>query len=170
MGRGRCRGGPFHQHATAAKDKTETPTGDIFSLEIPQGRFWFGQVISLEVGPMPGASILIYIYDYSEEGPVPDTSRMCLDRLLIPPCFINRMAWTRGYFLNVARRELAESDLPKQHCFLDHTHDPPRPVDLHGHPVVEPTEPVGYFALHSYASLDDELSDALGIPRAEVVE
>lgn len=116
---------------------------------------------------MPGGSILVYIYDYSADTPVPDVSQMCLDRLLIPPCFINRMAWTRGYFLNVDCRELAESDLPKQHCFLNYTYDPPRLVDLHGAPVLERTEPVGHFALNSYASLDDELSDALGIPRAD---
>lgn len=141
--------------------------GDIFTLEMPQKRFWFGRVVSVDGGPVAGASILTYVYDYCSRSPEPDISSLRFDRLLLPPFFINRLAWTYGYFLNVDHRSLKNDDIPEQHCFVYTIYDPPRLVDINGAEVGECTGPIGHFSVFSYAYLDDVLSDILKIPPAE---
>lgn len=63
----------------------------------------------------------------------------------------------------MATRSLAEGDVLKQHCFKDsygHYYDE-QSRELPGR-----IEPCGVWGLHSYRTIDDDISDALGIPRA----
>ena len=137
--------------------------GDIFVFKVNDEPYYFGRVIKTDatVGGFP-SGVLVYLYNASspEKTKIPDLRP---DNLLLPPLATNRLPWSRGYFETVESRPLAESDVLPVHCFRDWTG---RCLDEAGKPVELPVEPVGEFALQSYRSIDDLLSDALGIERA----
>ncbi len=139
--------------------------GDVFVMQLPDDRYLFGRVILADIphdeSPMPGA-YLIYVYRHLSVTKTPDFAALCPNQLLIPPEFINRMPWTKGYFETVASRPLEKSDLLPQHCFLRHTG---KYVDETGTELPSRVEPCGEWGLGSYRMLDDLISDALGIPR-----
>ena len=139
--------------------------GDIFAMQPPNGSYLFGRVIEVDLprerAPMPGAS-LIYIYRTTAESPTPELSLLTRDDLLVPPIFTNRLGWTRGYFVSVAHRELTADDLLPQHCFRRWTGEY---LDQFGKLRPGPVEPCGDWGLSSYRGIDDQVSDALGIPR-----
>lgn len=141
--------------------------GDVFAMLLPNDRYLFGRVILADLprgkAPMP-TSNLIYIYDVQAGEKVPpplDSLRP--NRLLIAPQFINRMPWSKGYFENVAHEALQESDVLPRHCFWDAARKSYR--DEAGQVIDERSEPCGEWGLGSYRSVDDLLSDVLGIPR-----
>jgi Immunity protein 26 len=139
--------------------------GDIFVMQLLTGRFLFGRVILADLprdrAPMPG-SYLIYVYDVAADGKEPPIHQLSADRLLFSPLFINRLPWTKGYFENVGHADLKEADKLPVHCFRDTRG---RYLDEQGRPLAHVAEPCGDWALASYRSLDDRISDALGIPR-----
>jgi hypothetical protein len=141
--------------------------GDIFAMLLPDGQYLFGRVIRanlpIERAPMPTAN-LVYIYRVRSSRKEPPIADLRPDALLLPPGFINRMPWTRGYFETVANEPLDVDDLLPIHSFRDHLRH--RFVDLDGHPQETPIEPVGVWGLMSYRMLDDLISRALGIPEA----
>lgn len=140
-------------------------SGDIFALQLPDGRYLFGRVIyadlPLENAPMPG-SYLIYVYDHVSREKRPELDQLGPHRLLLPPIFINRMPWTKGYFETIDNLTLSDDDLLAQHCFRRWTGDY---MDEQGHRIPAPAEPCGDWGLSSYRWLDDQLSDKLEIPR-----
>jgi len=79
--------------------------GDVFAMQIPDGRYLFGRVIGADLAagqaPMPGA-YLIYVYNVVRDAKVVDPNDLAPDRLLIPPIHTNRMGWTKGYFETIA--------------------------------------------------------------------
>lgn len=137
--------------------------GDIFVFRVNDQAFYFGRIIKTDVavGGFPNG-ILVYLYNASspEKAKIPELRR---DKLLLPPLATNRLPWSRGYFETVASRPLAESDVLPVHSFRSSTG---RCFDEAGKPIEAPVEPVGEFALQSYRSIDDLVSDALGIERA----
>lgn len=139
--------------------------GDIFAMQLPDETYLFGRVIltdlPLERAPMPGCN-LIYVYKFRSADKDVDPDVLTPDQLLISPLFINRMPWTRGYFEHVAYRELREQDVLRQHCFLRSNGDY---LDDHKRKLPGPIEPCGDWGLNSYRTLDDQVSDAVGIPR-----
>ena len=143
--------------------------GDVFALSPGDGRFLFGRVIRADLprerAPMPGAN-LIYIYRHRSDDTEPDRAELHPGALLLPPLFINQMPWTKGYFQTVANWPLSDADLVAQHCFLSASRG--RYFDEDFNELPGPVEPCGDWGLHSFRTLDDELSDALGIPGAPV--
>ena len=146
--------------------KTPQP-GDVFAMEFPGNRWLFGRVIANDaISGMGGPSILIYVYDIeSTEKALPDRRELRPDRLLVSPMMTNRLPWSRGYFQRVANVPLDDEDVLDQHCFLRGFFGTYH--DERGNQLPGPVEPVGEYGLHSFASIDDEISDALGIPPAE---
>ena len=140
--------------------------GDIFALQLANGDYYFGRVILADLprdrAPMPGA-YLAYIYRERFVTKQPAMAALRRDALLIPPFFINRMPWTRGYFETVAHQDLTPDDLVSQHCFRDFTGTY---FDETGAPLEGAVEPCGEWGLASYRAIDNEVSDKLGIPRA----
>lgn len=108
-------------------------------------------------------SYLVYVYDMIQPVPKADPDALTRVRLLIPPIFINRRGWTKGYLQTIAHAELREADLLSHHCFRDFTG---RHLDEKGRLLEERLEPCGTWDLSSYLRLDDLVSDALGIARA----
>jgi len=147
--------------------KAPTP-GDIFALQLPSGQYLFGRVILVDPprsnAPMPG-SILIYIYRTQSTSKELEGLALTPDQLLIPPLWTNRQAWTRGYFSTLTNVPLRTDDLLLDHCFL--AWDSYR--TLKGERISARTEPCGVWGLVSYRWIDDQVSDAVGIPRVPVL-
>jgi hypothetical protein len=138
-------------------------------MQLPAGLYLFGRVILADLpkgkAPMP-TSNLIYIYNVQVTEKIPPYDRLTPDNLLIPPQFTNRMAWTRGYFENVAYRPLQDNDLLAEHCFWDFNRETYR--DESGGTREGVREPCGIWGLVSYRFIDDRISEALGIPPVPV--
>jgi hypothetical protein len=139
--------------------------GDLFAMRIPDGRYMFGRVISTEarIGPMKGV-ILLYFYDrrfWSKEAPQRES--LSPQELLVPPMLTNRLGWSKGVFETVAHWELEADEILPVHCFWSYSRR--RYYDERGRELPEPTEPVGEYGLHSFRTIDDAISDALGIGR-----
>lgn len=139
--------------------------GDVFTLGLVDGRHLFGRVVAADLprerAPMPGAN-LVYLYDAVSGSPEPDPARLRPDALLVPPLFINRLPWSKGYFRTVAHREPAPSDLLARHCFRTTAG---QHVGLDGEPTTH-SEPCGTWSLAGYLSVDREIGRALGLPVA----
>jgi hypothetical protein len=135
--------------------------GDVFALAPAGHGFLFGRVISTDANPLGvGDANLVYIYATRSptKNAVPTLS---LWNLLVPPLMTNRRPWTMGYIEFVANRPLAPGDQLPRHCFRDSRG---WYFDEHGARLAEPAEPVGTWGLHSFKTIDDEVSRALGIP------
>lgn len=148
------------------RSRTKPEVGDVFAMQLPDDQYIFGRVVGAELepphAPMP-LSYLIYVYSLRSTDRQPDLNVLQPDRLLLPPVFINRMPWTKGYFENVAHQGLEEHMLLQQHCFWDAARA--RYVDEQQNPLPREVPPCGDWGLSSYRWLDDQVSDALGIPR-----
>jgi hypothetical protein len=150
--------------AVLKKTRRAPQRGDIFAMRPPDGQFLFGRVVSTEANPLGvGGAILVYIYRprAPEKTDVPELLR---GQLLIPPVMTNRLPWSKGYFEFVENRPLSSHDILPQHCFKDDVRGGYR--DEHGSRLDHPVEPVGEWGLHSFRTIDDEVSKALGIPLA----
>lgn len=140
--------------------------GDVFTMQMPDGRYLFGRVISTEADAgwsMHGAN-LIYIFRCTSSRPdLPDRSELTPQNLLVGPMMTNNLPWSRGYFQTLTNLPLAPGDVLTQHCFRRSTG---QYFDEHLHELPAPIEPCGDYGLHSYRTIDDEISGALGIPLA----
>lgn len=132
-------------------------------MQPPDGKFLFGRVIETDANPLGvGGAVLIYIYRgrSADKSKIPTLLR---SQLLVPPIMTNRQPWTKGYFEHLETRPLATMDRLPAHCFKD-THG--RFFDEAGSLLTNVVEPVGQWGLHSYQTIDDEISKALKIPLA----
>jgi hypothetical protein len=100
------------------------------------------------------------VYFYADNGGFFESTRLSCERLLIPPLVVNQKPWTMGYFERVARVPLAASDVLPVHCFYSAWRN--KYFDEAGRELPARIEPCGEFGLHSYLTVDDELSRALG--------
>jgi len=133
-------------------------------MQLPDERCLFGRVIlvdlPIEKAPMP-TSNLLYIYKDLFDTKTPDIGRLVPDRLLIPPVFTNRLGWAKGVFETIDNRPLQPGDLLPQHCFRDFSG---RYYDENMNVLPAPVEPCGSWGLASYLYIDDQISEALGLP------
>lgn len=141
--------------------------GDIFAMRLPDGTYIFGRVMGADLtdfdeAPMPG-SYLIYVYRHRTDRPQPDRAELVPNSLLLPPVFINKMPWIKGYFETVGHDDLTSSDHVSQYCFWDAGRGVF--VDERHKQLPREVQPCGDWALSSYRWLDDQISDALGMTR-----
>ena len=94
---------------------------------------------------------------------VPERSALSAGELLVSPMMTNRLPWSKGYFETVAHWPIEPGDVLEQHCFQRWDG---RYLDEWGNDLSGPVEPVGDYGLHSFRTIDDEISDALGFERA----
>jgi hypothetical protein len=139
--------------------------GDVFVMQLPSQDYLFGRVILAEPprerAPTP-SSYLIYVYDRRSREKKILPADLKPDQLLIPPVWINRMPWSKGYFQTIENTEIGADDVLVQHCFRVWNGDF---LDETGGKLAARVEPCGEWALFSYRWLDDQVSDALGIAR-----
>lgn len=146
------------------KSKKKKKPGDVFVLK-PKGHdYYFGRIISVtaDCGFGEGA-ILIYIYNLTskEKYKIPNLNR---DNLLIPPNFINALPWSKGYFETIESRELKRDDVLKTHCFKHLSSE--KFYNEVGKLLKKKVTPIGFYGLSSYRTIDDDISEKLGIPLA----
>lgn len=144
------------------KSRRVPEQGDIFVMRPPDGVFLYGRVISTTAKAGWGFdnSNLIYVYRRRavEREPVPPLLR---NELLVPPMMTNQLPWSRGYFEFLMNRPLGTMDRLPQHCFKRSTGGY---YDDEGNELAGLVEPCGQYGLHSFRTIDDEISRALGIP------
>lgn len=149
--------------AVLKRSRRAPAEGDIFVMLPPDGLFLYGRVISTtaKVGPMQNC-VLIYVYRRrsKEKEVVPNLLR---NELLVPPMMTNELPWKRGYFETLNNLMLGPFDRLPQQSFADSNG---RYFDENSNPLPGPVEPVGQWGLHSFRTIDDEISKALGIPLA----
>jgi hypothetical protein len=136
--------------------------GDIFVFRVAGHPYHFGRVIKPRIDLVGMPATLIYLYRAASEDPIVVPALHC-NELLVPPLFTNRLPWSRGYFVTVSNAALTRWDTLPSHVFRD-----PEGtfVDEYGRPTRDPNRPVELFALHSVRTIDDRISEALGIPLA----
>lgn len=141
--------------------------GDVFAMELGATNWLFGRVIRVDLrapeAPMPSSN-LVYLFSARAATPDPDRAELRPDRLLVPPTFTNRQGWLKGYWRTVARWPLEPRDVRSRHCFWDPTRHMYR--DDKGERLPGRLEMCGAWGLTSFRSIDDEVSDAIGLPRA----
>lgn len=142
--------------------------GDFFAMGLPDGEFVFGRVIDGPLersrAPMPGA-YLIYVYAHRSAEPSLDLDALVPSNLLFAPAFVNQLGWTKGYFLPVGSMPVSVEDRLPRHCFRRHNGTF---LDEQGNLLDAPVEPCGNWGLGNHRSLDDRISEALGIPPAPI--
>ena len=137
--------------------------GDIFALRPPGDTYLFGRVVRTDAICLAPGAILIYVYRTGSPTMCPPAV-LSREELLIPPILINRLPWSRGYFETVENRPLRE-DAYERHCFRtfngqfydEYRNELRKPI---------PGVPIGDAGLHSYRTVDDAVSEVLGIPLA----
>ena len=149
--------------------KAQQP-GDVFVVQLPNLTYRFGRVIRTDatwtLAQGAGPAILIYLYKTaSNDAGLPSRDELHPGGLLLPPIMTNRLPWSKGYFDTIGHRALDQHDVLARHCFLSAARG--TYFDDDGRSLPGPIEPVGDFGLHSFRTIDDAISDALLIPRAE---
>jgi hypothetical protein len=125
--------------------------------------YLFGRVIDADANPLGvGGAVLIYVYRPRSRTKKAIPPLTCGD-LLVAPMMTNRLPWSKGYFEFLEHRPLGKVDLLARHCFKDSRG---WFFDEKGRQLREAIEPVGEWGLHSYRTIDDAISEALGIPLA----
>ena len=137
--------------------------GDLFVFQMSQepNLYRFGLVSKndFNLGPFPNCN-LVYLYEACSESidEVPELNR---EKLLIPPFATNNLAWSKGYFLTISNIVPSEAEVFSEHYFRDTSGNL---YNESGVRVKKAHEPVGIWALRSYRTVDDSISEALGIP------
>jgi hypothetical protein len=146
--------------------------GDVFVLQLPDNDYLFGRVISTtaSIGPMKNV-ILIYIFrTHSKKPELPNREVLSPNNLLLSPIMTNLLPWSKGYFMTVDHLVFMKGETLARHCFLwewkDKTHFK-RYFDESNNELPGPTGPVGIHGLHSYRTIDDEISKSLDLPLAQ---
>lgn len=159
---------PVRTNLQVLKPSRKAPrAGDVFVMQLPDDRYIFGRVVSTEAmaGPSMSGAILIYVYGRRFDSKVvPERPELSRDQLLVSPMMTNRLPWSKGYFETVAHWPLESGDVLPRHCFLSAARG--RYFDEKGNELPGSIEPVGDYGVHSYRTIDDAVSAALGFDRA----
>jgi len=146
------------------KSRRQPAAGDIFVMKPGRTPFLFGRVIKTDAnaGGFPNAN-LIYIYKFRSMSKEVDVE-LHPDGLLLPPIMTNNLPWSRGYFEYVGNRQLQAGDCLARHCFRD---ERGWYFDETGKRLRSPVDPIGEWGLHSFRTIDDAISIALGVPLSD---
>lgn len=146
-----------------SRKRPDPGTFFVYFVERTQ-KFGFGRVIRDDavVGPWKDLFLLYFYSDFSDTKAPPES--LGAGDLLLPPVFSNQRPWTQGYFENVFHRPLASGEVLSFHCFRDIRGFF---VDEYGNRLDSPADPCGEYRLESFQTIDDLISDKIGIPIAE---
>lgn len=146
------------------KTRRRPKQGDIFALSLADGLFRYGRLVATDANAGGfERSNLIYIYRATAEQKeaIPPLLR---EQLLVAPKMTNNLPWVRGYFETLGNDPIGPMDRLRQHSFRDVLRG--WFFDEYGRRLQKATEPVGEWVLHSYRTIDDAISEALGVPLA----
>lgn len=154
--------------------------GEIFALKFRGVGYYYGRVIrnACAIAPSLDAPIrgpwrtqegiyLVYIYKFCQQDlePLP---KLRLKDLLLPPLMIIGAGWTHGYFLPVGNEPLTSTNAFPQHCFARRAAGKTGKsvtwyIDELGHRLPRRRRMCGTNAIHSFGSLETEITKALGL-------
>ena len=140
--------------------------GNVFSLRYGESRYLFGRIIALDVafGGFPGGCIRVHVYKKENDSDKIPEALIDSD-LLIAPQHINRLGFSRGYMPVVGNIPLCDADIRNDICYYDAARS--RFVDELGQALGRPKKIVGEFGLGNYRTMDDKISEALGLSPAK---
>jgi len=138
--------------------------GDVFVMQIPDGTHLFGRLVRTDASCFGPNCVLVYVFSYRSPSPEPPPQLLVQDLLIAPVC-VNRLGWSRGYFRRVGHRPFRAGERLAQHYFKDSQRQRFVEEDRRPLPTPPPGTLVGQSGLGNYRTLDDQVSDALGIPR-----
>ena len=142
--------------------------GDVFSIKLPEG-YLFGRVIATNAKSSEWDEPhlhLLYIYkDIHKTAADFQIDDFRPPQLLIPPVITNRLGWSRGVYETVGHIPLEDTDKLERNIFkrpghTDYWDENANPVD---EPLVKDRSVVGLQAVHSYMTIEWEVSVALGL-------
>lgn len=136
--------------------------GDIFVMQFPDNRYLFGRIMKLDAsfGGFKNGCIKTHIYDYISNTPIPPVE-LTTKSLLIPPQWINKLGFSRGYLSVVANVPLSNHNFQDTACYNNGVG---KYLTEDGIELNKPTELIGFYGLGNYRTLDDKISEAIGIP------
>ena len=145
------------------KGRKKPIAGDVFVYQLPDNRYGYGKVIKDDAAlhswkPFP----LVYIYNTFADDIIKGVQ---LDKtnLLIAPLIINFSGWSSGYFINVENVPITEQDILDKHCFKEQLREGYFYDEYSKR--IDPIEGCNIWGLCNYRTIDNQVSDALGIPR-----
>ena len=143
--------------------------GDVFAVLPPDVLYLFGRVIAVDAAAHSfGPLVLVYLFRFRNAiNDPPDRQHLQTSDLLVPPIMTNRLPWSRGYFQTVGNLQLGPGEVLSVNCFGDLRG---RYYDEYNRQLPGPVGLVGLHAVHSYRTIDDEVSRALGIQLAPAGE
>lgn len=142
--------------------KKKPAEGDFFSIMLPNDRYLMGRVVRHQPSHIPTLDdILIYIFSNIIDD-IDTSMHFDKNKLLIPPTYVNRLGWSKGYFNYEGGLPLAKEDCYPNHCFCRCPFSPTGCIDQHGK-FVERFEPCGNFGLGNYNTIDMQVCEALGL-------
>ncbi|MGB4762207.1 MAG: hypothetical protein WBP12_02510 [Candidatus Saccharimonas sp.] len=142
--------------------------GDGFFLEVQGIGFLVGRLLSTDafwsVGQSGANMVQIFntVFNSREEA-----FRGRVENLLIAPVLTNNLPWSKGYFQALPEEATTTFATPHMNYHFFHAQTAAY-YDHTGRVVPHPEQPVGEFLLDSYLTIDDKVSDALGIERASL--
>ncbi|MDD2717660.1 MAG: Imm26 family immunity protein [Candidatus Wallbacteria bacterium] len=142
-------------------------TGDIFYFQLKQkpDLYWFGRVVNNNAKIMNYSGITM-VYIYSQPSRSADKlPELKPDKLLIPPQFINRIGWSKGYFVTILNKPIESNDLLPVNCFFNSITK--KNFDDNGKEVNDPKPPFGFQSIGNYRTIEDDVCEALGIPLSD---
>jgi Immunity protein 26 len=145
------------------KSRILPAVGDIFVLQLGPlpDRYFFGRVVKTDA-KVGGFNDTIPIYIYSTTSPSKTIDfPLTPGDLLVPPVATNRQPWNKGYFEMIGHQQLTSTDLLPRHVFRDPLRK--RLFDDCGREVTSFDGLIGTDGLHSYQTIDYEISRALGL-------
>lgn len=136
--------------------------GDYFSIGLKVGGYILGRIIRHEASDYPIlGEYLIYIYSgIFEVGS--ELPRHGPSSLMLPPLFVNKTGWTRGYFGFIKSSSIQPDEVLKEHCFSGCYFSPTGFVNEFGE-AVSRSEPCGAYGLDNYKMVDYYISEKLGL-------
>lgn len=136
--------------------------GDIFVLSIIKGQYIWGRVIATDAKTGNGfeGCNLIYIYNIQSDNIIDIPMLDCKD-LLIHPIITNNLPWSKGLFHTVTNQEITQNDKLDTHCFKDVVFN--KYYDEYENELHKKYDPCGFYGLDSYRTIDDLISNKLGI-------
>ncbi len=137
--------------------------GDYFSLSLKVGGQILGRVIHhRDVDDFVLGGYLVYFYNLigADVSEIPPHSHL---DLMIPPLFVNRLGWTRGYFAHIGNRPVLPSERYPLHSFTCCYFSPTRIVDEFGNPLARAVEPAQLFTISNHKMVDYDISEKLGL-------
>lgn len=147
--------------------KSRLKQGDIFALLI-DGAYLFGRVVNDKLSIMGSYVALIYVYNIRSTEPKINIAELTPDKLLLPPFISFSSLWTKGYAVKVGYEPVQEQNLLPRHCFRVNEK---KYVDEFGKTIEKlDSDYCGIWRIISVGTIDDWISDAIGIKRMPLRE